>query len=193
MNNLELIRPLLNFSDDDSFYFLQIIARKKENKAVTTNSKLIKSYYINSLKYLENKMPEIINLCDMYFARAYLRLNRRSSNQCTMQMIKYLVELVLNKEFKTTHNAYNKMCGRYTNEKNRKWIVDIDESDSVNKKELITFIETLQPIGKPKFKAVLPTKNGYHIITSPFNVAEFKKLYSDIDIHKDNLVNLYIP
>ena len=41
--------------------------------------------------------------------------------------------------------------------------------------------------------AYIPTKNGYHIITKPFNLKQFKDKYSDIDVHKNNPTILYIP
>jgi len=37
------------------------------------------------------------------------------------------------------------------------------------------------------------SKSGLHIITTPFNISEFNKKYTDIEIHKDNPTNLYIP
>lgn len=39
----------------------------------------------------------------------------------------------------------------------------------------------------------IPTKNGYHIITKPFNLKQFKDKYPDIDVHKNNPTILYIP
>lgn len=39
----------------------------------------------------------------------------------------------------------------------------------------------------------LPTKNGIHLITKPFDKREFNKKYPLVDIHKDNPINLYIP
>ena len=50
----------------------------------------------------------------------------------------------------------------------------------------------LRPEG-PKVDAIIPTKNGYHLITKRFDVMEFKKQYPDIDIAKKNPTLLYLP
>jgi hypothetical protein len=58
------------------------------------------------------------------------------------------------------------------------------------------FINTLRPEGF-KTEAVIRTKNGYHLITKPFDVQEFNKymsLQGDVpDIQKKNPTLLYYP
>ena len=76
INNLEIIKPLLNFSSEDDFYFLQILQRKKENPQLGSNSRVIKNYYIKSVEHLELRYPEIIELCSVFNARASIRLNK---------------------------------------------------------------------------------------------------------------------
>ena len=39
----------------------------------------------------------------------------------------------------------------------------------------------------------VPTKNGYHILVTPFNPNLFKDKFPKIDLHKDNPTILYIP
>lgn len=42
--------------------------------------------------------------------------------------------------------------------------------------------------------AKIPTKNGYHLITRPFDVAKFQdKFLNYIDLHKNNPTILYVP
>jgi len=56
-------------------------------------------------------------------------------------------------------------------------------------------IEELQAeIVKQDYKVIdlIPSKSGYHLITNPFNLAKFKKLYP-VDVQKDAPTNLYIP
>jgi hypothetical protein len=48
-------------------------------------------------------------------------------------------------------------------------------------------------ISGPKIEAIIPTKNGHHIITKKFDVMEFKKYYPDVDIQKKNPTLLYYP
>jgi hypothetical protein len=52
-----------------------------------------------------------------------------------------------------------------------------------------------EPFDKKKFITFIPTKNGLHILTRPFNVMNIKK-YIDFnidDIKKQGLTILYIP
>lgn len=52
INNFEQIKSLLKFEDENEFYFLQIIQRKKDHKesnfklGISNNNRLIKAYYI---------------------------------------------------------------------------------------------------------------------------------------------------
>ena len=56
--------------------------------------------------------------------------------------------------------------------------------------DYIEYLKNLQPIGN-KVKAVIPTLNGSHLITSPFNTEEFMRDYPNFDIHKNNPTILY--
>ena len=51
-------------------------------------------------------------------------------------------------------------------------------------------INTIEPKGD-KILAVIPTLNGVHLITKPFNLQKFKELYPLIDVHKNNPTLLY--
>ena len=54
-------------------------------------------------------------------------------------------------------------------------------------------INSLQPIDEDKIIAQIPTKNGVHLITKPFNKSEFSKIHKNIDIHKTNPTLLFCP
>lgn len=205
INNLELIKPLLKFESKDDFYYLQILKRKKDQSAEenalgrNNNARTIKNYYIGSIDYLEEKMPEIIKLCEVFNARASLRLNKRSFKKVVFNNLKKVAETMGNGDYHKLMGTYSKTCGVTHNAGNNKtWIVDIDDwsSGSVAQcdwlNQLGEFINKLQPMC-PKIIVSIPTKSGIHIITRPFNLAEFKKWYPNLEIHKDNPVNLYIP
>ena len=196
IDNLEIIKPLLKFETDDDFYYLQILQRKKENPQLGSNSRVIKNYYIKSVEYLEDRYDEIKDLCNLFNARAALRLNKRSFEKTAFKTLLNTTNSIMNKEFTKTNKAYDRACGQVHNDKNKKWILDIDELDwtDYQTEELVEHLYNLQPIGN-KYITKIPTKNGIHIITSPFNLSQFTMsgLYRTLDIHKDNPVNLYIP
>jgi hypothetical protein len=45
----------------------------------------------------------------------------------------------------------------------------------------------------PKVEAIIPTKNGHHLITKRFDVQAFKEKYPDVDIQKKNPTLLFYP
>ena len=53
-------------------------------------------------------------------------------------------------------------------------------------------IDTLEPYSiDTKYITNIPTKSGWHIITTPFNLQQFKEKYPNIDVHKNNPTLLY--
>lgn len=195
MDCLSEIKQFLTFSTADDFYFLQILQRKKENPELGSNSRVIKNYYITSLEQLERKYPEIINLCHTFNARAMLRLNKRSFEQIAFKCLENVANTMQNREYSHISKCYDRACGLLTSATTKKWIVDIDIPE-FNLDLLTLLINRCAPAGD-KILAVLQTKNGWHLITTPFNVLEFRQVTSHIvqtiDIHKDNPINLYIP
>ena len=192
IDNLKLIKPLLIFESKDDFYYLQILQRKKENPQLGSNSRVIKNYYINSIEYLENHYEEIKNLCTLFNARAMLRLNKRSYRKVSFRTMSNIANCASNQEYEFVKKCYDRACGECHNDKNKKWIIDIDIKLSTEELNLIIdYINNINP-KESKIYTVLNTKNGIHLITKPFNLTIFKEKYL-FDIHKDNPINLFIP
>src|SRR5690606_10096384 len=96
LNNIEKILPLLEFKSEDDFYYLQILQRKKENSHLGSNSRVIKNYYITSIDYLLERKDEIIALCDIFNARASLRLNKRSFKKVAFKTMQNIANTMSN-------------------------------------------------------------------------------------------------
>lgn len=189
----EEIKELLVFESEDDFYYLQILQRKKDNPDIGSNSRVIKNYYIGSIDYLEKRYEEIRALCNQFNARASLRLNKRSYRKVAFKTMQNMANSMSNQEYSFIKKSYDRACGNGHNDKNKTWIIDIDgKFDEYYLEIMIQFIDDCQPQGN-KLIAELPTKNGLHLITKPFNLIDFKNKYPEIDIHKDNPINLYIP
>ena len=187
------VSGLLRFESEDDFYFLQILQRKKENELLGSNSRVIKNYYIGSVEYLEDKYDEIKSLCQEFNARAMLRLNKRSYSKVSFKVLQNIANCMSNGDYRNIKSQYDRACGQTHNDTDKTWIVDIDGDISDNEVlDMFTIINNSRPEG-PKVITVLPTKDGKHIITRPFEMKQFKEVYPDIDIHKDNPINLYIP
>lgn len=201
VNNFKEIRVLLEFKSSDEFYFLQILQRKKDFKdgqkvnGTNNNSRLIKAYYIKSLEQFDFIEKEVIALCELFNARAGINLNKRSFEKTALQHLKLVTDNIINKNYDKVYKTYSSAAGKFSHDNNKKWIIDLD-GDEENTFDFIynlnEFITNIEPVGE-KTICRIPSKNGSHLITSPFNLAEFKKQYPKIDVQKNNPSNLYIP
>ncbi len=193
INNIELIKPLLNFENVGDFYMLYIFKRKKDqttDKANHQSVRTIKTYCIESIEQLESRYDEIIQLCEMFKARAYIHIQKQNHKDVAMNMITEIVTRIQSGQINQKH-VFDSVVGQLkTNEK--RWIVDVDNVDFYELKPIIGFIDSLRPEGE-KVEAIISTKSGYHLITKRFDVMEFKKQYPDIDIQKKNPTLLYYP
>ena len=188
IDNFDLIQNILEFRNEDDFYFLQIIKRKKEHPELGSNNYVLRTYCIRSVEHLENKKDEIIDLCTTHNARAYINPNRRSFENIALHTLKKVTDIILNKDYKSARKAYESVCGKYHNEPNKKWIIDMDGC-SIMDDVVFLVIEDIQ-INNGNLIASIPTKNGIHLITSPFRLDKFKynKMY---DVHKNNPTILF--
>jgi|SRR6185437_3358171 len=194
INNFELIKSLLKFEDKDEFYFIQILQRSKENPGLGKNNRLVKAYYIYTLEYLERKTEEMILLANSLNARIYIHLNRRNSRMISLELMEDLAHCIKSNEIYNLDKLYNSCCGRHHSDKDKTWVVDIDSKDDVYINNLIDNINKIELIdNKYKIIVKIPTKNGIHLITRPFNSKDFSFIYPDIEIHKNNPTILYVP
>ena len=195
VDNWKLIRSKLDFSDPDKFYFIELMQRKKDNDAFPANNRMVKYYFVYSLEYFDRIEGEVKKLSDTTGARVYILLNRRSYKKCCLNVLADAAKMAIDGNYQHFPNLISSVVGKYADEPNKKWVIDIDET--LSKEEFIklhVFIDNLEPINLPntsKLYYTVPTLHGIHLITSPFNCQRFSKMYPDIDIHKDNPTLLY--
>lgn len=205
IDNFKQIKTLLEFSSDDIYYHLQIIRRGKDHPELPAANRMIKAYFICNLEELDYVEDEIKKLCEFFKARAYINLAPKSIKKTTMLQIKYLAERVYIGDYKKIWKSWNTCAGEIKGEEPR-WVVDIDHNVDDSNLEpawgaIADFIDykcdpKIDPINvffDTKIVADIPTKNGYHLITTSFNLQQFKERYPDIDVHKNNPTILYIP
>jgi hypothetical protein len=194
VDNLHLIKPLLNFEKDGDFYMLYVFKRKKDQPEDERDNhqsvRTIKTYCIESIEHLDRRWDEIVQMCEMFKARAYIHVQKQNHFDVGMEMIKTIIDRVQSGQ-SNQKNVFDSVVGKLkTNEK--RWIIDIDTKDLFFAEEVAEFINTLRP-EVSKVETAIPTKNGYHLITDRFDVLEFKKKYPEIDIQKKNPTLLYYP
>jgi hypothetical protein len=194
IDNLELIKELLNFENEGDFYMLYVMKRKKDQPEDERDNhqsvRTIKAYTISSVEYLEKRYDEIKTLCEVFKARAYIHVQKQSHFDVGMSMIKTIVDRIQSGQINQQH-VFDSVVGQIKTQEKR-WVVDVDVKDVGFAEEVAKFINSLRPEGN-KIETTIPTKNGYHLITKRFDVMEFKKHYPEIDIQKKNPTVLYIP
>ena len=194
IDNIDLIKPLLNFSHYGDFYMLYVFKRKKDQPEGERDNhqsvRTIKTYCIESIPYLEKRYDEIKQLCEMFKARAYIHVQKQNHKDVSLNMLAILAERIRD-GVSNQKGLFDSVVGQIKTQEKR-WIVDIDVTDFHAVTELSQFINYLKPEGK-KIEAVIPTKNGYHLITGKFDVKTFSEKYPDIDIQKKNPTLLYLP
>ena len=207
INNFKQIRELLSFDSDDEFYFVQILQRKKDNpgniNGSNNSSRLIKAYYINSLDKFDKLTDEMIFFAKHFNARVGINLNKRSYYKTAFNTMKNMAEQMHNKNFQHVARAWNTACGVH-NGGDKIWLLDVDAITDVDILAMFDYPESRRefymtkciikskPIGA-KIIANIPSKSGYHLMVKGFDSREFVKEFPEVEIHKNNPTNLFIP
>ena len=194
IDNIEIIKTLLNFSEQGDFYMLYVFKRKKDQPEGERDNhqsvRTIKTYCIESIDHLERRYDEIKQLCEMFKARAYIHVQKQNHKDVSLNMLSSLAERIRD-GVSNQKGLFDSVVGQIKTQEKR-WIVDIDTKDIQVLRNVQVTINGCKPEG-PKTKYVIPTKNGFHLITDKFDVLEFKKQYPEIDIQKKNPTLLYLP
>lgn len=198
INNIEQIKGLLNFDKPGDFYMLYVLKRKKDQPVGERDNhqsvRTIKTYCIESIDHLEKRYDEVIQLCEMFKARAYIHVQKQNHAEVSLDMLVDLAIRIKNGNH-NQKNLFDSTVGQVKTQEKR-WIVDIDTKDTVAISKIRDLVNTLRPVGD-KIEAEIPTKNGLHLITKRFDVLGFQQtmaLQGEVpDIQKKNPTLLYYP
>lgn len=199
LNNLELIKPLLE-DNQEYFYVLTVMTRNKDNgissPEKSQKTRTIKEYYIEKVEYLEKKYPEIQKLCQVFNARAYINLNRKNKKFLGLEIMSQTLE-----KLKSNSNNYlnimSKSVGNLKTDSNyRCWIIDIDNKNTKIISQYLDILDLVKPQEYSKYISIIPTINGVHIISKPFDLLDFSNRVENLslpkaDIQKNNPTLLY--
>lgn len=192
IDNFQTIRDFLTFESKDDFYFIQIIKRRKDNPGLARDMKRVAEYYVYSGKYFDEHINQIREECILNNARAYIHLNKRNALKTALKTSLLITEYISTDQYAVVKTAYTSACGKQHSAKQKRWIIDVDTKDNEVLNKIVSYISIQQPIGlKPL--ALLPTKNGVHIVTKPFRKDLFNKEFPDVGIHQDSPTVLFIP
>lgn len=198
IDNIELIKPLLNFENEGDFYMLYIFKRKKDqttDKARHQSVRTIKNYCVDSIEYLNDRYEEIKMLCEVFKARAYIHVQKQNHKDVGLTMVTEIIGRLQANQY-NQKNVFDSVVGQLKTYEKR-WIVDIDTKDESVLTKIQHIINGVKPYkDEPKVISVIPSKSGYHLITERFDVMEFQKYFlgGDVpDIQKKNPTLLYYP
>lgn len=201
INNIEIIKSLLNFEKQGDFYMLYVFKRKKDQPEGERDNhqsvRTIKTYCIESINHLDRRWDEIIQMCEMFKARAYIHVQKQNHFDVSLNMMVSLAQRIQNGQ----HNQkglFDSVVGQIKTQEKR-WIVDVDSTSQHIQNMVVNIIEMVKPIdGDSKVITKIPTKNGIHLITKRFDVMEFDKQLKERgeevpEIQKKNPTLLYYP
>ena len=196
IDNFDLLQTQFSkLVNKEDFFFIQLIQRKKDGNK--SHVREIKNFYIyNEEDFLKQK-DCIISLCKYYNARAYFWVNPRNARDISLECIRAYADLINQKDCSKGYKLWDKKCGVHPSSAyERLWVVDIDSKDQSNLNLMCELINTCWKDNSRKIGYVIPTVNGYHIITNKFNTHFFEQLLiinqlGHIDIHKDGPTLLY--
>ena len=154
---------------------------------------MVKAYYISSIESLMRDYEEMKCLADFHNARVMINLNKRSYEKLAFQNLLKVTNQIMNKDYKNVKKSYNSVVGQFSNDNEKKWIIDIDNKDIGFVTKVVNELNNLKCSIIPIIYGTITTKNGYHLITSPFNrLMADTGVLTGLDIHKDNPTILYV-
>ena len=209
LNNIELIKPMFYFNEDNNMFFhCQIVQRAKDHKGEKVREGAIKTYFIRSREHLDRIMPEIILLCEHYGARAYINVAGKDFSSLQSLLLMKLASDIHQGIVRNPRKCLNSAAGELKSRVPR-WIVDVDDmsmKDSIKNRLFELYVEalkrkgsdlvteTLAEAGYSYIYTEIPTKQGVHLIVRPFNVKAFSETFPDVDVHKNSMGTLlYYP
>ena len=187
INNFELIKNFVEFQNNDDFFFVYILKRKRENPNIKRDSISIHNYYFSSIKDFDKYHDEIVDLCNDNNARCYINLNKRSFKEVALESNFKTAELLKNNQYRAVYKTYLSACGKNSNEKIKKWIIDLEKEDISHLENIKYMIESSGSV----IYLQIPTKNGIHLVVKGFDSRKFRESFPTIEIKEDNPTILY--
>lgn len=204
IDNFDTIRGRLDFAPGGlDRYVVHVLRRPKDISPEMKNAlganesqRLIKTYYVDSLEYFDRKREAIKELCRANSARAYVIVQPKDNFECLLNLGQKILEAIQNKNYsvKPEHLMRQAFCEWHKTRK-KQWILDLDRDEMAETwvqenyggKALCRREWTLEKVqelvkrhlalaGKGEDEMyVVPTRHGWHIVASPFNLQAAQK------------------
>jgi len=198
IDNFDAIREHLRFDKPGDMYVAHVMFRVKDLRSEADKQmylsheetqRLIKTLYIDSLEYFDRKRSTMIDLAIQNKARVYIAMTRKNRLTCNRVILKKLVDMVDDPNVRYDHVIRSAVCGCHISDY-KWWLLDIDndtritiQSQKPSPYQADIFLMDLKDtviadmsklVDKTKTRSgseifEVPTKNGCHIMTPPFN------------------------
>lgn len=197
IDNFDLIKPHLTFEPIEEKrlkkngkrvtttyyvdqYDVHILRRAKDCKKLANSlgsnesQRLLRTYEIKNIDYLDRKKEAIKELCRANNARAYILLQVRDARDYLLNIAQKAIEALMKRNYgvKAEHMTRTAFCEMHTS-RDPVWMLDIDNDEMYGwtKDRIVDMLKAnLDTCGRdPDRIWEVPTRNGFHIITEPFN------------------------
>lgn len=170
--------------EDKKYIIVTIVKRKKDNPEMVKNEKPIRTYIVRSSDELKSIEQELKNVADIYGARVYATPQLRSLEKLQKEVFRKLSTHIVDNVYVDPEKTFYSEA-RNVKPENPMWIIDIDDIS----KDLDNVYKWLLNNGVINWQ-IIPTVNGLHILTKPFNSKKFVEDFPHIDLHKNGFGTL---
>ena len=188
IDNKERIKKLLKFGED-TYYYAQIIKRRKDNPTLSKSEVKISSVFLTSPKKLDEYWDFLTERANLENARIYISLTPRSlrkyTSLCLMEFSKRVLNNSYEKAWRVTDSvalSKNTIQTRGIIEGGGRWIVDIDSTYTEYKNAVLNFLWLEKGV---RIEELLETPNGFHLVVRPFNYMGLLKDFRDTKDRND--------
>lgn len=191
-------RTLIESADfdknEDQYYVISIIRRNKD-LGINGQNYHFRTFHISTLAELDKFEDDIKKMCIALNARAYACVYRKSKKKIHIFANAEMARRIGVDDFRKPWSVFSSVEESFRYPKEKRWVIDVDAADFesyIKEKKSSLFEVTGQLVeiinnrceGKEEEKvlSVFPTKNGFHIITIPFNTVQWED-----ELEKENI------
>lgn len=186
----------LTFNDaekSDLFFDIQLIRRGKDHPNLPAANYEFKTYYITSIEKFDRIIDEMKKCCDIFGLRAYISVNAKSKQEASKKTCERFAHNIVTNDYRSPWKSFSSVCGGLDGYEKR-WIVDVDDLKDYG--TIIKLIRMCESRYDDPYVCDIPTRNGCHIITHPFNLQRFNEMCKNENIElpevkKNHLTLLY--
>ena len=177
LDNINFVREsFLHFKSNDDMYMISILQRKKDHPEASANEneRMLANFYIKNIEYFDKKIDLLKEYCHNFKARCYIKPQVRSIKAVNRLLLRFLAMQIDNWDLNYSTLTREIISG-YHDSRNKKVVLDLDDISQIDAFRIKNFVRGIVKqdrdgvLEKETDVYLLPTFNGYHIITPGFD------------------------